>query len=386
VLINGKLTGHQNLNQKIQHHVKVKQENNSLKIVRLSSSSSSSSIIHHHHHQLDGSHSPLLVVRLQQLQKLKKELDRTKSELAKFRPEGSVDLAADEDEEEKLKKQLAQQEEVIGALDAQLKALRGQLSSLYNAHIGSTTTTALTGGEAVSSADETTEAEDASFSFEVVLDQLGLKLKGMSQEISDLHFKKLLLERENALYAKKSQHGLSFSSSSATTTASTAEPVVPSPAPTSSSSSSSSSSIPASSSSSSSHALADVTNFEFNASPAASSPTIALKEAATTKAATKPATTAATATVHNADKENAVAAATTKEKPSRSGSRREPRGEAKERGATATESSSSSKRRPREEREAAASGSSGSGTGGGKERRVRMAVLQRTLSSASNRP
>lgn len=39
MLINGKLTGHQNLNQKIQHHVKVKQENNSLKIVRLSSSS-----------------------------------------------------------------------------------------------------------------------------------------------------------------------------------------------------------------------------------------------------------------------------------------------------------------------------------------------------------
>jgi hypothetical protein len=34
VLINGKLTGHQNLNQKIQHHVKVKQENNTLKIVR----------------------------------------------------------------------------------------------------------------------------------------------------------------------------------------------------------------------------------------------------------------------------------------------------------------------------------------------------------------
>ncbi|ELR12467.1 uncharacterized protein ACA1_330110 [Acanthamoeba castellanii str. Neff] len=131
VLINGKLTGHQNLNQKIQHHVKVKQENNSLKI---------------------------------QLQKLKKELDRTKSELAKFRPEGSVDLAADEDEEEKLKKQLVQQEEVIGALDAQLKALRGQLSSLYNAHIGSTTATTLTGGDAVSS-DETTEAEDASFSW-----------------------------------------------------------------------------------------------------------------------------------------------------------------------------------------------------------------------------
>lgn len=311
---------------------------------------------------------------------MKKELDRTKSELAKFRPEGSVDLAADEDEEEKLKKQLAQQEEVIGALDAQLKALRGQLSSLYNAHIGSSTTTALTGGEAVSSsADETTEAEDASFSFEVVLDQLGLKLKGMSQEISDLHFKKLLLERENALYAKRSQHGLSFSSSSsssATTTASTAEPVVPSSAPTSSSSSSSSTST-------SSHALADVTNFEFNASPATSSPTIALKEAATTKAiATKPpAASAATSTVHNAaDKENAVATIATKEKPSRSGSRREPRGEAKA-------DSSSSKRRPREEREAAAaSGSSGSGTGGGKERRVRLAVLQRTLSSASNRP
>jgi DNA repair exonuclease SbcCD ATPase subunit len=74
----------------------------------------------------------------QQLQKMKKELDRTKTELAKFRPDGSLDLITDEDEEEKLKKQLAQQQEVIDALDAQLKSLRGQLSSLYSAHIGST--------------------------------------------------------------------------------------------------------------------------------------------------------------------------------------------------------------------------------------------------------
>jgi len=59
-----------------------------------------------------------------------------------------------------------------------------------------------TGNEAV---------EDASFSFEVVLDQLALKLKAMTHEISDLHFKKVILERENALYVKKAQHGLGFS-------------------------------------------------------------------------------------------------------------------------------------------------------------------------------
>jgi hypothetical protein len=205
----------------------------------------------------------------------------------------------------------------------------------------------------------------------LVLDQVGLKMKAMSQEISDLHLKKLILERENALYAKKSQHGLGFSSSSIPSAGAPVtlpdEPRQSAIPPSSSSSSSSSSSTSAvavcSHTSLPPHALADVTNFEFNASP-----TTPETEA---KATIKP------SAVHkekgllvDGGKENALVLTTggTKEKPSRSGSRREPR----DKDRTAAEKPSRSGSRREDTRDTT-------------KQRSGRAPLQRTVSSTNNR-